>query len=267
MLQSTQKTKKRIAFDIVTLGLRGVLLCIEVLLKFTCNLTANNIYKLQVTGNILRLLILPATILYLFDSIDTLLKNGQNPKKNVEKIEVIAKKLAIIGLCLFILINVNYRAKFFFEEVFIRNKKANKDDYYVPLLDPTIVHYLFLTAAILFLVSSMIQCYSAYDKAYGSSNGSYEDKKSFYKSVCFLLLDLAIFLTETLGYELMSGRKVPLSPDVIYDFELPNVLNRIRDVFYLQSSFYSLIEQPGSSLDNIEITRGDGSDLSPSMRT
>ncbi|WP_168464084.1 hypothetical protein [Wolbachia endosymbiont of Ctenocephalides felis wCfeT] len=258
----TQKTKKRIAFDILILGLRVGVLCIEILLKFNCNFTINNIHKLRVTSNIFRLFILPATVLYLYDSVDSLLKNGQGSKQNIEKIEVIAKKLAIIGLCLFILISVNSRVKFFFEEVFIPNKKANEDDYHVPLLDPLVVHYLFLIAATLFLVSSMIRCYSAYNKAYSSAE---EEKKPFFKRVCFLILDLTIFLTETLGYELMSSRKISISEDITYDFDLPNVLNRIRDVCFLRSLYYSLMQdpsdpsgpsdqQPGSSLDEVELS-------------
>lgn len=244
----TRKTKKRIVFDILTLGLRGVILCIEILLKLNCSFTSNNIYKLQVTCNILKLSILPATVLGLLDSIDNLLKNSKNSKQDVEKIEIIAKQLAIIGLCLYILISVNSRAQFFFEEVFIRNKKASKDDYYVPLLDPIIVHYLFLIAATLLLVSSIIKCYSAYNKA--------DNKGPFYKSVCSLILDLTIFFIEILGYELMHNHEIPLSQDVVYDFDLSNFLNRVRDIVYLQSSFYSLMQPPESQLDSVEITGG-----------
>ena len=241
-----QKTKKRIAFDVLTLGLRATVLCIEILLKLNCNFISNNIYKLQVICNILKLSILPATVLGLFDSIEILLRNSKNPKQDMEKVEVIAKQLAIIGLSLYILISVNSRAKFFFEEVFIRSKKANKDDYYVPLLDPIIVHYLFLIAATSLLVSSMIKCYSAYNKL--------DHKESFYKSALSLILDLTIFFIEILGYELIDNRKISLSQDIIYDFDLSNVLNRIRDVMYLQSSFYSLMQSPDSELDSVEIT-------------
>ncbi|MDD9335794.1 MAG: hypothetical protein PV345_00100 [Wolbachia sp.] len=239
MPQSTQKTNKKIAFDVLVFSLRVALLCIEMLLRFTCNFTQNNKYSLQVIRNILKLLILPAIIKYLFDSINGLSKSSENPKREIRKIEIIAKKLAIIWLCFFILINVNFHVKFFFEEVFICNKKANEYNYYVPLLDPVVVNYLFITAAVLFVVSSTMKYYSAYDKAYRSNESTDEDKKSFYKSVGFLLLDLTIFFTETLGYEIIHNKKLSISPDITYDFDFVNILNRIRDFFYLQSSFYS----------------------------